>query len=60
MGEVEGVVGDCKVSIQRGERKGVREVIWRGTAKTEGHMRGRMETYYSRRFLNIYRSGGEE
>lgn len=31
-----------------------REVMWGGTAKTNGHLRGLMETRYSRSFLDIY------
>jgi hypothetical protein len=36
------------------EIKGVRDEIWGEKAKTKSHLRGHMETYYSRRILKIY------
>jgi hypothetical protein len=37
--------------MREGRKRGIREGIWGGTAKTKGHLRGCMKTYYSRSFL---------
>lgn len=36
------------------ERKWVRDEVWGAIAKTSSHLRGHVETYFSRSFLKIY------
>jgi hypothetical protein len=35
----------------QGGKKRIRERLWRETSKTKNHLRGKMETYYSRHFI---------